>query len=871
MRTIHILWFLLSVLTMQARPQPGRIVYTINECWETDKGIVSLPHTWNAADATDDTPGYDRGKVSYRKNRHIPVEMEGKQAYIYFEGANQVTEVFVNGRQAGKHIGGYTRFCFDITTLLKYGEENRLLVEVDNSPNEDIPPLAADFTFWGGIYRDVYLMFTDKIHFTVTDYASSGIYVNSTVSEEQAVVSVKNLVSNDRNTSSRFRVETILVSPEGKRVAEATSIQEAEPHAVCAFRVSLPAVEHPMLWSPETPHLYILYSRIYDLEDVLLDEALTAVGLRWFDFSPDSGFRLNGKPCKLIGTNRHQDYRGRGNALPDEMHVRDIKLLKEMGGNFLRVSHYPQDPVVMEMCDKLGILTSVEIPIISTIGESGSFHDNSIQMAKEMVFQDYNRPSVIMWGYMNEIMLHPPHGDNEAKQQGYIKSVCSLAQDIEDFIREADPDRYTMMACHGSFEDYAKVGLTQIPMILGWNVYQGWYSGEFSGFDEFMEKVHRSCPDKPILISEYGADVDTRIHSFSPRRFDFSAEYGNLYHEHYLKSIMQTPYIAGAALWNLNDFYSEARKDAVPHVNNKGITGLDREKKDTYYFYQATLKQEPVLKIGGREWKNRGGCETATGLCLQPMKIYTNLKEIEILLNGKSLGKRKAIDHAVETDVPFRPGINVIEAFGEYGGLTIRDRVETNFEMIPADLNRFTEINVLLGSHRYFEDRDASMLWIPEKEYTPGSWGYVGGKPYERVTRRGVLTNSDKDIAGTDQDPVYQTQRIGMEAFQLDVPDGLYSIYCYWAALEPKKKQDLLIYNLGNDEIGTYTEENTFDVSVNDVTLLYDFSPEQQSKGKYGIIKKFMVNITGGKGISINLRPVRGKPVLNALRVYRNY
>jgi beta-galactosidase len=858
-----------------AQKASSRVVYSINECWNFEKGadvsVVNIPHTWNTEDAIDDAPGYYRGKAWYRKSIPIPAEMKNRQAYIYFEGANQETELFINGVSVGRHIGGYTRFCFDITPFLKYGAENLFAIQVDNSANKDIPPLSADFTFWGGIYRDLYLTFTHKLHFTTTDYASSGIYIDADVSAEQASINPRVLITNEQETAAGFRIETTLISPAGEEIVKDRLARELAAHAHATITIPPIKIEKPLLWSTESPNIYTVCSRIYDEKDCLVDEIRTPVGLRWFSFSPDSGFSLNGKPCKLIGTNRHQDYYKKGNALRDEMHVRDIKLLKEMGGNFLRISHYPQDPVVMEMCDKLGILTSVEIPIVNTISESEAFHNNSVQMAKEMIHQDYNRPSIIIWAYMNEVLLHPLYGNDSIKQERYFKAVHQLAQEIDDLIRKTDAKRYTMMAYHGSFEAYHKAGLDRIPMILGWNLYQGWYSGVFADFDKFVAKLHSACPDKPLMITEYGADVAPQLHSFAPRRFDFTVEYGNLYHEHYLKSIRSYPFIAGATIWNLNDFYSEARKDAMPHVNNKGITGLDRTLKETYFLYQAALKQEPVLKIGARDWKTRGGLEDPlTNSCLQPIRIYTNLAEIEILLNGKSLGVRQAIDHVVKIDAPFQSGENVIEAVGHHNGVVIRDMLRVDFQMIPADLNKFTEINVLLGSHRYFEDREAAIIWIPEKEYTPGSWGYIGGQPYERTTRRGALNNSDKDVADTDQDPIFQTQRVGIESFKIDVPNGSYSIYCYWAALDTDNKQEALIYNLGNDAIATNTSDHLFDVAINDVTMLYDFDPAQASQDR-GIIKKFNVNVSNREGITIKFDPKRGKAALNALRIYRSY
>ena len=251
----------------------------------------------------------------------------------------------------------------------------------------------------------------------------------------------------------------------------------------------------------------------------------------------------------------------------DELHVQDVLLLLEMGGNYLRVSHYPQDPVIMEMCDKLGIVTSVEIPVVNAVTETEEFLHNSVEMAKEMVRQDFNRPSVMIWGYMNEIFLRRPY--TEGKQlEDYYRFTEKVARALEATIREEDPSRYTMMAYHNMPQYYEDAHLTEIPMIQGWNLYQGWYEPDINEFQRLLDRAHKAYKGKVLMVTEYGPGVDPRVHSYQPERFDFSQEYGLVYHKHYLNEMMKRPFIAGSSLWNLNDFYSESRVDAVPHVNN---------------------------------------------------------------------------------------------------------------------------------------------------------------------------------------------------------------------------------------------------------------------------------------------------------------
>ena len=914
--------------TLQASP---RTVYTINESWQfsreasglqDDTGwtIVDIPHTWNAEDAQDDEPGMYRGSAWYRKNLTIPEEFEGRRAIIYFEGANQETTLYVNGEAAGNHIGGYTRFCFDITPYLNFGAQNTIAVNVTNRHNPDIPPLSADFTFFGGIYRDVYLKFINPVHIATSDHASSGIYIRTPqVNAGMASANVTALLSNDSGAPANVVVEYDLRNASGAAVASVSeNVKIPAGGTVTAVSKDI-TVEAPHLWDVDDPYLYRMHVRVLDRRTGdLLDEISESVGFRWFSFDPEKGFFLNGKHRKLVGTARHQDFENIGNALRDEYHVQDVMLLKKMGGNFLRVSHYPQDPVVMDMCDRLGIVTSVEIPVINAVTESEEFLENSVNMAVEMVRQDFNRPSVMIWGYMNEILLRQPYEDGDTVDlPRYYEFTRKVAQALEDKIREEDPSRYTMMAYHNAPSRYENAHLTEIPMIMGWNLYQGWYEPDINEFQRLLDRAHDVYEGKVLIVTEYGPGVDVRLHSYSPEQFDFSQEYGLIYHSHYMKEMASRPFIAGSSLWNLNDFYSEPRIDTNPHVNNKGITGLDREKKDVYLYYSAVLSDEPYLKIGNREWMVRGGMTDAeSGVCLQSVPVFTNASEVELSLNGESLGSRQVSGGYVHFDVPFTDGKNVLEAvaqFGEDDGTALlhgviagtavagnagpgsekvlKDMLEVDFQGVPECPGEdFLQMNVMLGSPRYFEDRLSGTAWIPEKEYEPGSWGYIGGEPYRRPTGFGTMLGSDMDIFGTDQDPLFQTQRQGIESFRADVPDGKYSVYLYLAELDADAGREALAYNLGADiavagkdgddgvrsdmmpERGLQNQEMTrsFDVSVNGEPVLKDFNIARECGAFRAVIKKFEVEVEGGEGISVDFGRRHGEPVLNAIRIYRN-
>ena len=884
--------FILLFIVGWAQAQQ-RVVYTINDGWKFTKGspfeaqmtgcddssweTVNIPHTWNDKDADDETPGFYRGPVWYRKQLFIDKSQEGRRAVIYFEGANQEVRFYLNGQFVGEHKGGYTRFCFDITPHLRYGQENLFAIYVNNVYNPNIPPLSADFTFFGGIYRDVYLQFMNPVHIATNDYASSGVYIRTPeVNNSAASVEITTLLTNDMPQPTEIRVENIICDADGKEVKKTQAevkLAAGETKTDISKKIK---IDSPRLWDIDDPYRYMVYTRILDKrKGTLLDEVVNPLGLRWFKFDSEKGFFLNGKGRKLIGTARHQDYFQKGNALRDELHVQDVLLLKEMGGNYLRVSHYPQDPVIMEMCDKLGIVTSVEIPVVNAVTETEEFLHNSVEMAKEMVRQDFNRPSVMIWGYMNEIFLRRPY--TEGKQlEDYYRFTEKVARALEATIREEDPSRYTMMAYHNMPQYYEDAHLTEIPMIQGWNLYQGWYEPDINEFQRLLDRAHKAYKGKVLMITEYGPGVDPRVHSYQPERFDFSQEYGLVYHKHYLNEMMKRPFIAGSSLWNLNDFYSESRVDAVPHVNNKGVVGLNREKKDVYWFYKTALSRRPILVIGNREWKSRGGVvNTAQKECIQSVPVFSNAEEVELFVNNKSLGKKKIEDNYALFDVPFVGGENLLEAVAVTGGNKLRDMLRIQFQLVGSQLKDeavpFTELNVMLGSPRYFEDRAANVAWIPEQEYKPGSWGFIGGTSYRRQTGFGTMLGSDIDIHGTDMNPIFQTQRVGIKSFKADVPNGEYSVYLYWAELESDKEREALVYNLGADSEQTFAGNRSFGISINGTTVSDDFNVARDYGYARAVIKKFVITVKDGKGVSVDFHKKEGEPILNAIRIYRNY
>ncbi|WP_236668795.1 glycoside hydrolase family 2 TIM barrel-domain containing protein [Hymenobacter rubidus] len=887
---------LLLFLSFLARPAAAqRVVQSINANWLFRKADgtdfaktpaaagwdkISLPHTWNAADVLDDEPGYYRGVGWYKKALHVPADWQSRRVYLHFEGAGQAAEVYVNGQLAGRHAGGYTAFRFSISQWLKFGQAavNEVVVKVDNSHNPDLPPLSADFTFYGGLYRDVYLVAASPVHLALDDHASSGVYVTTPkVSAETAEVAVSGTVANEGASRQRLTIVTELTDREGRAVAQQYSsltLAAGEKHA---FKQAFAGLKKPHLWSPTDPYLYHVNTTVHEAgRTEPLDAVSSPLGLRWFRFDAATGFHLNGQSLKLIGTNRHQDFPGLGNALPDALAERDVQLLKQMGGNFLRVSHYPQDPAVLAACDRLGILASVEIPVVNAITDSPAFFENCRNMQTEMIRQGHNHPSVIIWAYMNEVLLRLPTGltkDNEAGK-AYLGRVAALAQELETLTRREDPARYTMLANHGAFELYQQAGLTKIPMLVGWNLYPGWYSAGLQGFPDFLDRHRRELPDKPLLVTEYGADSDARLHAFKPQRFDKTMEYANVYHQFYLKEILARPFVAGSTVWNLAEFNSETRQEAVPHINNKSLLTADRQPKDAYLFYQAHLLKTPFVRIGSRGWNLRSG--TAAGpdslYCRQPVEVYTNQPSAELLLNGQSLGMRPAEFGVVRFTVPFGPGTNQLTA---RAGTAPLDHADIEFQLLPTNLASdklpFTELNVSLGDQRIFTDARLHQVWMPEQAYTPGGWGYVGGHPFVLPGTGRLPYGSDRNVLGTEYDALYETQRMGLSQFRADVPAGDYEVTLHFAELEAAPPTEQLVYNLAKNDAAAPAPaaSRRFDVLLNGQVVLPGLGADNYLTPLQATSFKFPVSVRRGQGIVVDFKAASGEAVLNGIQIKR--
>lgn len=881
--------FLLFIFSLAANcfAQQGiRTKINLNNNWNFHKGTnlhpektseqakVNLPHTWNAVDVMDDVPGYYRGIGWYKKKLVLKPEWKTKQLFLYFEGANQETTVFLNGKKVGEHIGGYTAFRVPLVQL-KFDGTDEISVQVNNRFNEQIAPLTADFTFFGGLYRNVSLEVLNPIHFS-DDFAATGVFVHaSNVSSANANVHVNGQLTNQSKATQKLIVVSLLADANGKKIDEKRAVVTVKSGQSFSFTQPVLTVNQPNLWSPNSPYLYIAATKIVDAPTgKVVDEVKTNVGLRFFSFDAEKGFFLNGSPYKLIGTSRHQDFQGLGNAVPSALAVKDVELIKKMGGNFLRVAHYPQDQAVLDACDRLGILTSVEIPVVNEITESQQFTDNCKQMQLEMIKQNYNHPSVIIWAYMNEVLLKGRHQKDPDRKAIYLTNVEKLAQTLEDLTRKTDPTRYTMMSNHGDVNGYMKAGLVKIPQLVGWNLYQGWYGGKIEDFGPNLDKIRQQVPDKPLLVTEFGADADPRIHAFSPIRFDKSAEYAVRYHQVYINEILKRPFVAGAMVWNLADFSSETRDESMPHVNNKGLLTLDRQPKNTYFLYQANFGQVPYVKIGDGNWKLRGGVSNSNDNFLnQSVQVFSNADSVTLYLNGKNLGKQAVIERIANWAVPFVNGKNELKAIGFFQGKKVEDISQIDFVLQPQNLQTstvpFKAINVILGSERQYTDFKKNEIWLPGKTYSSNSWGNIGGEPFKIKNSSRQSYGTDKNIRGTNDDPIYQTQLVGLEGYQLNVPKGKYEVSLHFAELMGNGIQSVLPYNL-DSLVATGNEvppQRVFDVYLNDKLVIKNMNLAATYGVAMRVHKRFECLVTDEKGIRLSFKAINGKAVLNALQV----
>jgi beta-galactosidase len=600
---------------------------------------VCIPHTWNALDGQDGGDDYHRGLCWYKKTFTINEKIKGR-AFIEFEAVNSVANVYLNGMHLGEHRGGYSLFRFDMTEHLSDGE-NELLVSADNSHIEDVYPLFADFTFYGGIYRDVNIVLTNEVFFDLSDHGSDGVYlIQREITKDRAVLEVKARISNPGEPKI-ITCKSYIKDSDGIIVADCSASIESTG----ITEITLPMeFSNPVLWHGiENPHIYNCET-ILTVDGETLDFISVPTGLRFFEFDGDKGFTLNGEQYRLNGVSRHQDREAVGNALTHEHQDEDMELIKEMGVNSIRLAHYQHNKYFYSLCDREGMVVWAEIPYISRTSEVEDYAANAISQMKELVKQNFNHSSIIMWGVQNEIGIFP----NE-------KPLEEIVGTIDAVVKEIDTTRVTTQAQVMMIkEDDPANWKTDV---VAFNQYHGWYVGDTGGYDKFINDFRKANPEKSLGYSEYGAEGIISWHSDDPKVKDYTEEYHSKFHEEVMATFNKYEFIWGTYVWNMFDFGSDMRDEGgVKGRNNKGLVTFDRStKKDAYYFYKSMWNDEPMVHICSKRFVDR---HTKT----INVKVYSNLNSVILYLNGRELETKSSSDNVYIFEVKLKKGKNTITA-----------------------------------------------------------------------------------------------------------------------------------------------------------------------------------------------------------------
>lgn len=621
---------------------------------------VTVPHTWNA-NYIPGTRSYNREMMVYRRDLEITPDMKDKRLFLYFEGVNSSATVLVNNKSVGSHKGGYTAFCMEVTDYAKQGT-NKLEVWVTNAYNPEILPISGDFNIYGGIHRPCHLLVTEQDCISPLFYASPGVFIHQDkVSEKQAQITVETMLSL-RGKKQGLKVRTTIEDAKGNIISQNIEQNVTNENVKQPF-----VIEHPVLWNAkQNPHLYKVIVELLD-DGKVIDRVEQRTGLRYFSVDADKGFFLNGKYLDLYGFCLHEEVEGKGSALSAEDHERDMELVKESGATSLRLVHYPHSESIYHLSDENGIVLWTEIPMVGPGGydfcgfiNTDGLKEHARQVLKELVYQKYNHPSICFWGIFNEIRTNYDNAE-------------PFARELHELYKEIDPSRLTTLASCDDPKFYQNCS-----DLMAWNKYIGWYGSrnapETAG--NFFDKAKAASNGKPVAISEYGGGANVE-HHFSMKENDvkpsgqFHPEEGQTYiHEGNWSAFAQRPYMWAKYIWVFADFQSSIRNEGgKPGINDKGLVTYDRKiKKDAFYFYKASWSTEPMIYITSRRFTERPEANVQ-------VKVYSNLRENTLYVNGKKIGKQKSdpLHRVVWQNVTLSKGENRIRVEGKSKAGVIED------------------------------------------------------------------------------------------------------------------------------------------------------------------------------------------------------
>lgn len=835
-----------------------------DSAWET----VAVPHSWNRVgyynnDLSDHphTPNNinkEQGTGWYRLQFTGPEELQGKRAWLEFDAASRTAEVWLNGRKQGEHRGGFNRFRFDVTADLQLGKTNLLVVKTDNtkptadSSTADVHPISGDFFVHGGLYRSVRLVVTDSVHFDMLDFGGPGVYATTKdITDNQADVMVRSRLTNDRSSDQQISVVSQLLDGQGKVVATKQSYVQVKSGETVEATQQF-SVDQPALWQgTDNPYLYTLRAELRTDDGQMVDRLDQPFGIRQVAFDADKGFILNGKPYRLHGVAYHQDREGKGWAVSDSDVAEDVAIMREMGANTIRLAHYPHGQRVHELANQYGLILWDEIPLVTSWGY-GSEHTevnqalnrNAELQLHEMIRQNFNHPSVAVWGIANEV-------DFGALLPAFLGSTVSESEDLKpllkglaDIVASEDPSRASTLA--NCCEQRPGLENSNLPVtsplvdVAGANRYFGWYYGKAEDLGPHLDKLHQLHPDQPLSVTEYGAGGAISQHTDNPLGGPVDArgetqpeEYLSYIHEQSWNILSQKPYLWGSWVWNGFDFATTVRRegDAID-INTKGLVSYDRAiKKDAFYFYKAHWSAAPTVYITERRYQDRAYPTT-------DMRVYSNANETELTVNGKSYGTRSDCPNKICTwsAVQLQSEDNTVIAHGYFAEGSKSDTVQWN---LKADLINAYHIDAgaLLAASSTAADYGSDNFFSGGEAKTVDQTGGWGKPP--------VLA----DIANTEDRELLATYREGTFEYHLPISNGEYRVVL--TMMEPDST----------------LQDRQFDVLANGSHLLKDFSILQQAGAPLKAIKKtFRVTVSNGE-LGLIFSADQGGAVVSAIDV----
>ncbi|NHO67363.1 DUF4982 domain-containing protein [Aestuariicella hydrocarbonica] len=836
-----------------------------DSAWET----VAVPHSWNRVGYykndllehlhTKENVNAEQGVGWYRLTFNAPETTEGERVWLEFDAVSRTAEVWLNGNYVGEHRSGFARFRFDVTELIESGKSNLLVVKADNtlpeagSSTQDVLPIAGDFFVHGGIYRPVRIVVTKPVHIDMRDFGGPGVYATSQIGEDSVKIDISSRLSNATAITQEVRLVSSLIDDKGQRVAyseQAVSLAAGQTTEV----EDVLDVQDPVLWQGiENPYIYTLRTEVRDADSGLLDRLDQDYGIREVAFDAERGFILNGEPYRLHGVSYHQDREGKGWAVSREDIAEDVAIMKEMGANTVRLAHYPHGQPVHEIANRKGLVLWDEIPLVSSWSyapenkeANQELSENAKLQLREMIHQNFNHPSVIVWGIANEVDFGAILPAFLSAKRSDAALLEPLLKELAAIVNEEDSSRLSTLAhCCEERKGLANAEFPttgHLTEVVGANLYFGWYYGEAQDIGPHLDHLRTVRPEQPLSVSEYGAGGGISQHTDNPLGGPVDAtgvaqpeEYMSYVHEKNWVEISSRPYLWASWVWNSFDFATKVRVegDAVD-INTKGLVTYDRKiKKDSYYFYKANWSDEPTVHITGRRYKERAYPVT-------DVRVYSNAPETELWLNGESLGKKSDCEQqiCVWTEVSLSDGENQLRAEGVFAEGRESDTVQwhlkaglTNAYHIDAGaLLAASSVAADYGSDDFFSGGEARTV------DQPGGWG----KPP-------VLA----DIANSEDRELLATYREGEFEYRLPVSNGEYQVVL--TLMEPD----------------TTLQDRQFDVMANGSHLLKDFSILQQAGEPRKAIKKtFRVTVTDGE-LELIFSADQGGAVVSAIDVVK--